>query len=334
MLSSRTSTRSAFPLPSTVTLFLLLPQVAITSLMTVWLLSQISSRSVKVQGNEEWISCHEHNMIFGGKILICVYLFHPLPPVLLLPTCLQEREYWDIFFKPHGAETKDRKVHKKIWIRFYHSAAEIWPVQIKKQKSKDFFWWFGKTRFPCLKRSAVWECLGHLAIRGTSPAAGGWFLPTEPAALRAWLWCCWLPAQRLPHWTRISSLWAGSWLEPDLFLWDADAPPQDNTQDSGFLPYHLCSTLGFLKPKDLLLFWCKAGLSHRSFFLQMEEAVPQSEQKYSMRAMRVAFFNHFMCGYLQLLHRSPEQLSLLIIKSTAVMRCEDLSYGKWMMKQD
>lgn len=78
-------------------------------------------------------------MIFGGKILINVYLSDPLPSFPLLPTCHQEREYCDIFLKPHGAETKDGKVHKKFWIKFHYSAAEIWPVQMKKQISKDFF---------------------------------------------------------------------------------------------------------------------------------------------------------------------------------------------------
>lgn len=43
------------------------------------------------------------------------------------------------------------------------------------------------------------------------------------------------------------------------------------SQDSGFLPYHLCSTLGFRRQKDPLLFWCKTALSHLSFFLQLEK---------------------------------------------------------------
>lgn len=64
-------------------------------------------------------------MIFGGKIPIHVYLSDPLPLVPLLPRCQQEREYCDVFLKPHGAETKDGKVHKKFWTRFCHSAAEI-----------------------------------------------------------------------------------------------------------------------------------------------------------------------------------------------------------------
>lgn len=40
---------------------------------------------------------------------------------------------------------------------------------------------------------------------------------------------------------------------------------------TGFLSYHLCSTLRFHRQKDPLLFWCKTMLSHLSFFLQLEK---------------------------------------------------------------
>lgn len=124
---------------------------------------------------------------------------------------------------------------------------------------QGFFWWFGKIRFLCLKRSAVWECLDHLAIHGTSPAASAlrkrWHAPVEPDVLRAWLWC-WDSELSAPR-AVIDSLdkdklitsWAWDWLEPGLFSWDADAPPLDNTQDTGLLPYHLCWTLGFSQPQ-------------------------------------------------------------------------------------
>lgn len=185
----------------------------------------------------------------------------PLPSFPLLPTCQQEREYCNIFLKPHGADTKDGKVHQKFWIKFHYSTAEIWPVQMKKQISMDFFfffWWFSKIRFSCLERSAVWECLSHFAHPQLLLLHGR----DDMLLLNVMLWCSdselWAPSTAMDK-DKLIALWAWGWLEPGSFLWDADVTPLGNSQDSGFLVDHLCCTLGFHRPKICYYFYVKLG---------------------------------------------------------------------------
>lgn len=106
-------------------------------------------------------------MVFGGKFQIKIYLSDPLPSVLLLPTCQQEREYCDIFLKPQRKRQKIGKFTKKCWITFYHSTAEIWPEEMKKQISKVFLAiWQGK-----ILLSKEECCMTVFRSLGTSPAA-------------------------------------------------------------------------------------------------------------------------------------------------------------------
>lgn len=189
MLSSRSSTRSAFPLPCTAShaLSLLLPQAAILSVVTGCYprsnLGQLQSKGMRngsLTTNTTWFLEENFRLRFTSLTLF---------PLFSCSLHVNRRGNIVIYFSSHRErdkkwESSQKNVGSRSTTQQLRSGQKRW-----RSKSPKFFWQFGKVRFSCLKRSAVWQCLGHLAhpqllLLHRRDA------PSEHDAVRAWLWCC------------------------------------------------------------------------------------------------------------------------------------------------